>query len=161
MGDIVSLTERRERKAAKQAAVTTADDLAEKSRRFDECLKGVHSLWEASLSKGDGASVRDRLMLELINRILAPKHILAVDPFVDEASRIEQSLGLRTVVHCPGTMGNYSNPGFVVVGVFNVNMHWSTPPFLTERHARWFNIILYLKLVEDGLVPDQAGYKLK
>lgn len=152
MGDIVSLSERRQRKAAKQAE----ESLESKIKRFEECLTGVHSIWEACL-KGTSAAARDKEMIQLVNRVLQPRHLMAVDPFVDEASRIERALGLRIVVHSPATMGGYTNPGYVVVGVFNVREHWSTPPFLTERHARWFNVILYLKLVEDGLVPDQTG----
>lgn len=153
MGDVHSLAEHKLKKAAKKAE----ESQDAKVKRFEECLSGVVSIWEAAL-KDQTPTQRDKQMIQLVNRVLEPRHLIAVDPFIDEAARIERSLGLRIVIHSPGTMGGWSNPGYCVVGIFNQRDNWGTPAiFVAERFARWFNIILYLKLVEDGLVPDQVG----
>lgn len=153
MADVISLHEARSKKAAK-AESSTDQALA---RRFEECVAGMWSIWEATLTEGS-ALLRDEQLKALINLLLEPYKLSVNDTFLDEVSRIEQALGIRVVSHYPETMRapGYTNPGYVAMGFCGTAV-WSTPPFIVERLARWFNVLLYLKLVEDGLAPRGIG----
>lgn len=152
MADILSLEQARARREAEQAK-PTSQKFGETSKKFDEVLTDTLAIWRLAVKSTDERA-QDEQLKALVNFYLERCQLKIQDVGLDEVSRIEQALELRLMIHYPKSIvtPNFTNSGFTVITVnSDKGMWWSTPPFTAERYARWFNIILYLTMLEASL----------